>query len=122
MAERGEQLSVSRLSHVFRVSMPSVVEIVKKLEAKGLVRRVPWQTIELTSKGWNQAENYIHNHRIIEVFYRNTLGLDTGASCEEASRIDYLVSNETVARMCAFLNRPTVCLHGHSITHRDERA
>lgn len=118
--------SVSVLAADFGVALPSVIDVLQKLEKKGLVRRTPWKAPRLTPAGLALAKRIIHNHRILEVYYGETLGLDDVYACAEASKIDYLIGSRIVGRMCETLHRPARCLHGFTIVHdnieRSDRA
>ncbi|MEM3852161.1 MAG: metal-dependent transcriptional regulator [Methanomassiliicoccales archaeon] len=117
IAETGGSFSVSALSRRLSVSMPSVIGVLKRLENKGLIHRNPWKPPELTKEGRMAAEQFIHAHRVIEVFYHSFLGLEAGTACREASAIDYVVSEEVVGRLCTTVKRPDKCFHGLPIEH-----
>jgi DtxR family Mn-dependent transcriptional regulator len=119
LTESGEAPSVSLLAKKFGVSMPSVIEVFDKLEEKGLLLRKPWKVPKLTGMGLITARRIIHNHRVIEVYFAEKLGLGTNYSCNEATKIDYLMENQLVMKMCDALNYPAKCIHGHSIEHSD---
>lgn len=115
--------SVSVLAREFGVSMPSVVGVLRRLEARGFVKRIPWKTPRLTASGLTRAERIIHDHRILEVYFGDVLGLDADDACAEASKIDYLVGSRTIGKMCGALHRPARCLHGFKIEHpRSDRS
>ena len=117
MRESGRLPSVSVLAHEFGVTMPSVIDDLRKLERKGLMRRTPWRAPTLTKKGLAEARRIIHSHRVLEVYYGEALGLDRAYACNEASKIDYLIGTKAVDRMCDTLHHPARCLHGFEIEH-----
>ena len=117
MKESGRLPSVSALAHEFGVTMPSVIDVLRKLERKGLVRRTPWKAPTLTKEGLAEARRISHSHRVLEVYYGEALGLDRAYACAEASKIDYLVGTKAVERMCDTLHHPAHCLHGFTIEH-----
>jgi DtxR family Mn-dependent transcriptional regulator len=117
--ESHETSSVSALARRFGVRLPSAIEILGRLQKKGLVVKKPWRTPELSKRGKELAESVMHQHRIVEVYLNKKLGLSTEASCNQASKIDYLLDNEVVERMCEALDRPSRCLHGNPIMHGD---
>ncbi len=117
--ETHETTSVSALAKRFGVKLPSAIEILDRLEKKGLVVKKPWRIPELSKRGIELAESVIHQHRILELYLNKKLGLNSELSCTQASKIDYLLDSDVVERMCKALNRPSRCLHGNPIRHED---
>ena len=52
------------------------------------------------------AESVMHQHRIVELYFNTKLGLDSEVSCAEASKVDYLLDNVVVEKMCAGSRSP----------------
>jgi len=117
--ETHEISSVSALAKRFGVKLPSVIEILDRLEQKGLVVRKPWRTPELSKQGTELAELVMHQHRVVEVYLNKKLGMSTESSCAQAAKIDYLLGSDVVEKMCKALSRPARCLHGNPIQHGD---
>ena len=117
MRESGRLPAVTLLAHEFGVTLPSVIDVLRKLERKGLVKRTPWKAPSLTRAGLAEARRIIHSHRVLEVYYAEALGLDDTYACAEASKVDYLMGASAVERMCDSLHRPARCLHGLTIEH-----
>jgi DtxR family Mn-dependent transcriptional regulator len=120
LSESHDAASVSALAKRFGVRLPTAIEILNKLEEKGLVIRRPWKVPELSRKGRELAESVMHKHRIVELYFSRSLGLNSEKSCTEASKIAYLLDKTVIERMCKALNRPTHCIHGYPIRHRDD--
>jgi Mn-dependent DtxR family transcriptional regulator len=119
-SESHDAASVSALAKRFGVKMPTAIEILDKLEERGLVIRRPWKVPELSIKGRRLAESAIHQHRIVELYFSRNLGLSADKSCIEASKIAYLLDKTVIEKMCKALNRPTQCIHGYPIRHQDD--
>jgi Mn-dependent DtxR family transcriptional regulator len=117
--ESHDVTSVSALAKRFGVRLPTAIEILDKLEEKGLVIRKPWRVPELSRRGKTLAESVIHQHRIVELYFSKNLGLDSEMSCSEASKIAYLLDRTVIDRMCKSLKRPSQCIHGKPIPHHD---
>jgi DtxR family Mn-dependent transcriptional regulator len=117
--ESDDIASVSVLARKFDVRPPTAIEILRKLQAKGLVVQKPWKVPELSTRGMAIAESIIHQHRIVELYLNTTLGLSSQTSCDEATKIDYLLDKTVIEKMCRALNRPTKCLHGNPIKHQE---
>jgi len=120
LGESHDATSVSALAKRFGVRLPTAIEILNKLEGKGLVIRKPWKVPELSRKGKTLAESVMHQHRIVELYLSTNLGLSPDKSCIEASKIAYLLDKSVIEKMCKALNRPTQCNHGYPIRHREE--
>jgi len=117
--EAHQKTSVSALAGEFGVKLPSSIEILRKLEKKGLVIRKPWGIPELSKRGKALTEMVMHNHRILEIYLNKKLGVNSKLSCMEASKVDYLLDNDVIERMCKVLEKPSRCLHGNPIRHDD---
>ena len=117
MRESGREPSVSVLAHEFGVTMPSVIDVLRKLECQGFVRRTPWKAPTLTKEGLAEARRIIHSHRVLEVYYGEALGLDEAYACAEASKIDYLIGAKAVERMCDTLHHPAHSIKALTIEH-----
>lgn len=117
--ESSDIASVSALAKKFDVRLPTSIEVLDKLQAKGLVAKKPWKVPELSKKGKVIAETVMHQHRIIELYLNTILGLSSETSCVEATKIDYLLDGNVVEKMCKALNRPSKCNHGNPIQHPD---
>ncbi len=120
LGESHDATSVSALAKRFGVRLPTAIEILNRLEQKGLVIRKPWKVPELSKKGKALAESVMHQHRIVELYLSSNLGLSPDKSCTEASKIAYLLDKTVIDKMCKALNRPTHCNHGNPIRHRDD--
>jgi DtxR family Mn-dependent transcriptional regulator len=111
--------SVSALAKRFNVRLPTAIEILGNLQAKGLVVKRPWGLPQLSRKGMTMAETIMHQHRLVELYLNTTLGLDSEKACTEAAKNDYLLDGEVIDKMCKVLRRPSQCLHGYLIQHGD---
>ncbi len=118
--ESHDATSVSALAKRFNVRLPTAIEILGKLEEKGLVIRKPWKVPELSRRGKPLAEHLIHQHRIVELYFSRNLGLNSETSCGEASKVAYLLDKKVIEKMCKALNRPSQCVHGNLIRHSDD--
>lgn len=117
MNETNEKTSVSALAKRFDVRLPSAIEILSKLEKKGLVVRRPWKVPVLSKRGATLTESVMHQHRILELYLNRKLGVSSELSCTQASKIDYLFDSDVIEKMCQSLDRPNRCLHGYPIRH-----
>ena len=118
--ESHDTTSVSALAKLFGVKLPTAIEVLDKLEEKGLVIRKPWKAPQLSKRGNYVAERLIHQHRIVELYFNTTLGLNSAMSCSEASKVAHLFETSVIRKMCKSLHRPKQCMHGYLIRHTDD--
>jgi len=65
-----------QISEELNVSPPSVTEMIKKLHSSGLVEYTPYQGVELTEKGTDQAIKIKRKHQVLETFLVDVLHFD----------------------------------------------
>ena len=114
--EENVEAKSGELASMAGVKMPTAVEVIKKLEEKGLVCKKPWGPVSLTEKGLEEARKIVYRHRIIETFLSKYLDLDEEEACCEASLIED-VDDKVVYAMCTKLGHPCECIHGRAIPH-----
>jgi DtxR family Mn-dependent transcriptional regulator len=113
----------ARVADRLSVSRPSVSEMIKRMEAEGLIR-LRGTKILLTDEGTVLATKVVRRHRIAERFLTDILGLSWATAHHEAGKWEHVLSAEVEAAMNRVLNNPTTCPHGNSIpgsAHREVR-
>ena len=113
----------ARVADRLRVSRPSVSEMIKRMEAEGLIR-LRGTKIVLTDEGNVLATKVVRRHRIAERFLTDILGLSWATAHHEAGKWEHVLSAEVEEAMNRVLNNPTTCPHGNSIpgsAHREVR-
>ncbi|MCD6511527.1 MAG: metal-dependent transcriptional regulator [Thaumarchaeota archaeon] len=113
--EKNWRVTSVSLAEELGVKAPSVVDMLKKLERKGLIIRIRWSEVRLTDEGIKVVRKLLYNHRILELYFSKVLGMDADESCREASKIDALIGDEVIIRLCDLLGRPDRCPHGFPI-------
>lgn len=116
-AEQGREVTTGELAKALGVTPASVSEALRQLESRKLVERRSWGRYALSQKGWEVAMRMSHNHRVLETYFVSVLGLSEDDACAEAAKIDAVVSDVLVARMCRALSWPSICVHGRPIHH-----
>jgi DtxR family Mn-dependent transcriptional regulator len=112
--ERGERLAhLTWVAGYLRISAPSAVEMLKKLEEEGFVVYRVRQGIELTGKGRKIAKRIIRAHRLIEVLMKETL--KTNVRETTACGMEHHMNAEFMDALCTLLNHPRQCPHGNAI-------
>jgi DtxR family Mn-dependent transcriptional regulator len=108
----GESAIASRVAEMLGVSRASAGEMLKRLEAEGLVERGEQKEAILTPSGIERAERVVRKHRIIERFLTDFMGYTASESHVHADEMGDTFSEEMVERMYERLGRPDRCPHG----------
>lgn len=103
----------ARIADRMEVSRPAVSEMVKRLEAEGLIES--GRQITLTPKGLHLAETVVRRHRLAECFLTDILGLSWADAHQEAGKWEHVISPTVEKAMMARLDDPTTCPHGNPI-------
>ena len=111
-------VSTSNLAEHLKLSAPSVSEMVKKLESKGLLSHTE-KGVCLTEEGKSLAKKVIRRHRLSERLLTDILGFKWDEVHEEACRLEHAISPEMEDRIAKSLGNPKTCPHGHPIPDKD---
>ncbi len=103
----------ARIAERLQVSRPAVSEMIKRLEAEGLVTTD--DRILLTAPGQALAQRVVRRHRLAERFLTDLLGLSWADAHHEAGRWEHVMSDAVEAAMDRVLGNPTTCPHGNPI-------
>ena len=103
----------ARIADRLQVSRPAVSEMIRKLEAEGLVTHDG--TIALTSAGSDLAQRIVRRHRLAERFLTDILKLSWAEAHHEAGRWEHVMSTHVEEAMNSLLGEPTTCPHGNPI-------
>jgi DtxR family transcriptional regulator, Mn-dependent transcriptional regulator len=115
MSMEDEVVIGARLAEKFRVSAPTVTEMLKRLVRDGYVEMDNKRQVTLTEAGNRAAEAVLRRHRLTERFLVDMLGMQWHQVHEEACRLEHFISGAVEARVVASLNNPTTCPHGNPI-------
>jgi len=120
-SRRGPQpTAAARIADQLHVSRASAGEMLKRLEAEGMVARGERKEAILTEKGRIAAMRVVRRHRLVERLLTDVLGYDGAESHEKADGIDAGFDEEMVDRLWEKLGRPERCPHGYPIDARHE--
>ena len=112
--EKGEIKSID-LANYLNVSKPSVSEMVKELDKGGLISYRKYSKLNFTRKGREVAKKLTSKHRIIELFLKNIVKLNSKNVHEEAHRLEHAFSEESIKRIRKLLGNPKKDPHGKPI-------
>src|SRR5437660_7172603 len=112
----------SRVAEMLHVSRASAGEMLKRLEAEGLIERGARKEALLTATGRKRAEHVVRKHRIIERLLTDFMGYTGYEAHERADELGDTFSDEMVARMHEKRGRPDRCPHGWPVEPDVEQA
>jgi len=108
----------ARIAERLMVSRPAVSEMIKRLEAEGLIA-IKSTAISLTADGQRLAERVVRRHRLAERFLTDILGLSWADAHKEAGKWEHVISLPVEQAIVRVLGDPTTCPHGNPIPGAD---
>jgi DtxR family Mn-dependent transcriptional regulator len=108
----GSTAIAARVAEMLGVSRASAGEMLKRLEADGLVERGEQKEAILTSLGAERAKRVVRKHRIIERFLTDFMGYTAAESHVHADELGDTFSDEMIERINERLGEPDRCPHG----------
>jgi DtxR family transcriptional regulator, Mn-dependent transcriptional regulator len=118
----GSPTLASRVAEMLGVSRASAGEMLKRLEADGLIERGEHKEALLTAKGRKRAERVVRKHRIIERLLTDFMGYTAAEAHVQADLLGDTFTDEMVERIEEKLGRPDRCPHGWPVDPDVEQA
>jgi DtxR family transcriptional regulator, Mn-dependent transcriptional regulator len=115
LQEDNPTVSTTNLAERLDVSAPAVPRMLKRLKNAGYVKHVPYQGVELTELGREEALQEIRRHRVLEVFLVNVMGFDWAEVHEHADALSAGLTQPIAERMAEMTDHPQRCPHGEPI-------
>ena len=112
----------SRVAEMLGVSRASAGEMLKRLEAEGLVERGEQKEALLTPTGIERAERVVRKHRLIERMLTDFMGYTAAEAHVHADELGDTFSDDMVARIEVRLGHPERCPHGWPVDPAVEQA
>ena len=110
--ETGLPTLSSRVAEMLGVSRASAGEMLKRLEAEGLVERGEHKEAILTEPGRARAERVVRKHRIIERLLTDFMGYTAAEAHVHADELGDTFTDDMVERIDERLGQPDRCPHG----------
>src|ERR671925_2374070 len=101
----------SRVAEMLHVSRASAGEMLKRLEAEGLVERGKRKEALLTAPGRERAERVVRKHRLIERLLTDFMGYTAAEAHVYADEIGESFSDDMIERISERLGHPERCPH-----------
>ena len=121
-APGSSQTIAARVGEMLGVSRASAGEMLKRLEAEGLVERGEHKEAILTPTGTERARKVVRKHRIIERLLTDFMGYTPGEAHVHADELGGTFSDEMVERIDEKLGHPDRCPHGWPVDPDFEQA
>ena len=118
----GSPTLASRVAEMLGVSRASAGEMLKRLEAEGLIERGEQKEAILTDTGRARAETVVRKHRIIERLLTDFMGYTAAEAHVHADELGDTFSDEMVERIEVKLGNPERCPHGWPVDTDFEQA
>src|SRR2546422_7242717 len=118
----GSPTLASRVAEMLGVSRASAGEMLKRLEAEGLIERGEQKEAILTETGRARAETVVRKHRIIERLLTDFMGYTAAEAHVHADELGDTFSDEMVERIEVKLGNPERCPHGWPVDPDFEQA
>ena len=112
----------SRVAEMLGVSRASAGEMLKRLEADGLIERGERKEALLTGSGRLRAERVVRKHRIIERLLTDFMGYTGAEAHERADQLGDTFTDEMIDRVDERLGHPERCPHGWPVDPAVEQA
>ena len=118
----GSPTLASRVAEMLGVSRASAGEMLKRLEAEGLVERGENKEALLTETGRERAERVVRKHRIIERLLTDFMGYTAAEAHVHADELGDTFTDDMVERISEKLGHPDRCPHGWPVDPEFEQA
>ena len=118
----GSTAIAARVAEMLGVSRASAGEMLKRLEAEGLVERGEQKEAILTPEGTERAKRVVRKHRIIERFLTDFMGYTAAESHVHADELGDTFTDEMIERINERLGEPDRCPHGWPVEPEVEQA
>ncbi len=113
LAEDDMEIIQARMADRLQVSRPAVSEMMRRLEAEGLIATD--SGIQLTDAGLALGTKIVRRHRLAERFLTDVLQLSWAEAHHEAGKWEHVMSQSVETAMDRLLGNPTTCPHGNPI-------
>lgn len=100
--EKQDKIRAVDISREHNVSRASVTEALKKLSDMNFVNYGRYETLSLTEEGKTYAESILNKHNSIQNFFEKILGAGYDEACENACKIEHVISEDILDRLVAF--------------------
>ena len=115
LEEEKNELKSIDLARYLHISKPSVSEMVQELNKEGFISYKKYSKLKFTSKGRRIAQKLTSKHRLIELFLKNILKVNSINIHQEAHRLEHAFSDDSINKLRKLLGNPKKDPHGKPI-------
>ncbi|MDR7554058.1 MAG: metal-dependent transcriptional regulator [Armatimonadota bacterium] len=112
VAHNAPPVTVSKVAEYMGVAPPSAYEMLKRLEAQGLVQAMAGAGYGLSERGLATARKVVRRLRLAERLLTDVLRVDLPDVYAEACKLEHVISPVVEARLAEVLGHPATCPHG----------
>ncbi len=110
--ERNEPVKISTIAKMLNVRQPSVVQMLKKLSERNLVKYNK-AGVSLSEEGEIIGSSMMRNSRLLEVLMQSALKIEINE--EMVCGIEHHMNQQFTDALCTMLNHPRKCPHNNEI-------
>ncbi|MES3629820.1 MAG: metal-dependent transcriptional regulator [Longimonas sp.] len=115
----GPPVSSGAIAEAMEVAPASASNMVRRLDDLGFISYKAYAGATLTEPGRAIALEVIRHHRLLELYFKEVMGLDWDTIHHEAERLEHHISETFEDRIEEMLGHPTRDPHGHPIPTRE---
>jgi len=119
LATSAEKVTITELSSMLSVRLPTVNSMMKNLRKQGLVNYEKYKPISLTASGKKMAAEVIRKHRLTEMFLVDKMGFGWDEVHAIAEQVEHIDSAPFFERMDELLGFPKFDPHGSPIPDKN---
>jgi len=103
LAQEKRVVRVRDIAKRLGVKMPTVTNMLKALNDKGLIDYEKYEFLELTGEGSDVGSNIDQRHQLLRRFLTDILRIDFDQADEDACKMEHAVSPTTLERFVEFM-------------------
>ena len=108
---QGDVVKTTEIAVHFSVAPSTVTKALTEMAKAGYLEHTPYHGVRLTTLGTDYARFLIRRHRIVALMLSH-YGLEPGAACTEAKKLEQCFSKDLTNRMCTSLGHPMMSVCG----------
>lgn len=112
-------VSTTSIAKEMNISGASVTGMLKKLASLNLADYNSYRGVRLTDEGVKEALFILRNHRLLELYLKESLGFSLAKVHDEACRLEHYVSDEFIEKIDTILGYPQYSPLGNPIPSKD---
>lgn len=106
--------TVSEISRVMHVKIPSAVYALRKFSKQNLVEYNKRSPIKLTRRGERLGADVFHRHEALRHFLVEILGIDSNVATKDACKMEYFLSPARLERLAGLKEFVANCQRGEA--------